>query len=121
MSFAATPAFAAAAMLVIAVQAAWITALKTDASPDAPPYAAHRSAASTEPILEVRFHRSTPEYELRKLLLEIDAHLVDGPSQLGDYRISVSTERLEAARQTLSRSPFVAQVAVVAARGCCTP
>ncbi len=121
VSLAATPAFAAVAMLVIGVQAAWIAAQKTGADAEAPPYATHRSTAPAGPVLEVRFSRLATEYELRKLLLEIDGHLVDGPSQLGDYRISVSADRLETARQVLAHSPWVTQVGVVAERGCCKP
>lgn len=69
-------------------------------------------AASSEPVLQVRFKADASEIEIRRLLLRVDGHLVGGPSQIGDYLVGVPADRLAAARQLLADSPLVQDVGI---------
>lgn len=61
-------------------------------------------------LYAVTFSESTPESSMRALLLEIQAEIVSGPNQLGQYKISVARNRSELAQHKLKESNFVHQV-----------
>lgn len=71
-------------------------------------------AASTQssPLLQVRFKPEATEQQVRKLLVGVDARIVDGPSQLGDYLVAVPDGQLDAARQALASSALVLDAVV---------
>ena len=60
-------------------------------------------------FLTVSFAASTPESTFRALLLEIQADIVSGPNQLGQYRISVARNRSYLAQVKLREAEFVEQ------------
>lgn len=113
-----SPALAACACLLVAIQSGALFELSGPATRG--DYASERSAAPEVPLLRVRFHRDATEYDIRKLLLGVDARVVDGPNQLGDYSLSVSEERIAAVQQALKDSPLVEMVTVPPRLGCCT-
>jgi anti-sigma factor RsiW len=55
-------------------------------------------------VFVVAFVPETPEAEIRALLLKAGATIVDGPRQLGDYRVAVPANRAEFARQLFEES-----------------
>ena len=59
------------------------------------------------PTLNVTFKSSATEQQIRLLLVSIQANIVAGPRQLGDYTIAVQSEVIEEARTTLQKSPIV--------------
>ena len=61
-------------------------------------------------LFTVNFSANTPESTFRALLLEIQAEIVSGPNQLGQYRISVARNRSDLAQQRFKESEFVEQV-----------
>lgn len=61
-------------------------------------------------LFTVNFSANTPESTFRALLLDIQAQIVSGPNQLGQYRISVARNRSDLAQQRLKESKFVEQV-----------
>lgn len=108
---------AAFAMALIVVQGAVIALLAT------------RGGAPTEPAMVrsfgtlpgtaafvIAFAPDTPESKLRALLLEAGATIVDGPRQLGDYRVSVPANRAQFAKDLFERSRFVEYVRAEQAR-----
>jgi hypothetical protein len=113
-----SPALAACACLLVAIQSGALFELSGPAT--RVDYASERAAAPEVPLLRVRFHRDATEYDIRKLLLGVDARVVDGPNQLGDYSLSVSEERIGAVQQALKDSPLVEMVTVPPRLGCCT-
>ena len=66
----------------------------------------HPSAVDT-PTVNVTFKSSATEQQIRLLLVSIQANIVAGPRQLGDYTIAVQSEGIEEARTTLRKSPIV--------------
>lgn len=120
MAWARRPAFAVCAVAVMVIEAGVIFSQWTDRVQDVDGFVAHRSASSRLPLLQLRFKRDVTEFDARKLLLSVDARIVDGPSQLGDYSISVPAERIEAVRQVLAGSPLVDLVSAAPQRGCCS-
>jgi hypothetical protein len=102
------PAAAFAALLVVA-QATVIAILATE-RPETPLV---RSVAieSVKPVVFViAFDPETPESKMRALLLEAGAAIIDGPRQLGDYRVSVPANRAQFARDLFERSAMVEYV-----------
>ena len=61
-------------------------------------------------LFTVNFSAETTEATFRALLLEIQAEIVSGPNQLGQYRISVARNRSDLAQRRLKESQFVEQV-----------
>jgi hypothetical protein len=59
------------------------------------------------PTLDVTFKSSATEQDIRLLLVGIQANIVAGPRQLGDYTVAVRSEAIEEARTTLQKSPIV--------------
>jgi hypothetical protein len=97
------------------VQSALIAVLWQQVGPAGADPAAVRSyppVTAGAPLLAVRLRSSAAEGDVRRLMLAIDARIVDGPSQLGDYVVSVPADRLASARQALVDSPLVESVAL---------
>ncbi len=63
--------------------------------------------------INVSFDPATTEASLRGLLLEIQAELVSGPNQLGQYRLRVARNRSELALARLRETVFVEQAGEV--------
>lgn len=95
------PAAALVTLLVI-VQGAVITMLALERADTA----ATRSAAPAAQtvFLVVAFDPRASEAAIRALLLEAGATIVDGPKQLGEYRLAVSANRAQFARSLLEQS-----------------
>ncbi|MEY4911261.1 MAG: hypothetical protein RL761_924 [Pseudomonadota bacterium] len=62
--------------------------------------------------LTVSFSPQTTEKEWRGLLLGVDAQLLSGPTQLGEYRLSVAANVADAALKKLQTTPFVERAKV---------
>jgi hypothetical protein len=71
-------------------------------------------ATSEVRIFSVTFSPDTTESSMRGLLLELEAQIVAGPSQLGQYRISVARNRSQLVLLKLRESVFVEQVTEIA-------
>jgi anti-sigma factor RsiW len=101
------PAAALLALLVI-VQGAVIAMLALER----PDTTAVRSAASGAQtlFLVVAFDPQASEAGIRALLLQAGATIVDGPKQLGEYRLAVSANRGQFARSLLEQSSIVEYV-----------
>jgi anti-sigma factor RsiW len=101
------PAAALVALLVIA-QGAVIAMLALER----PDNAAVRSAAPAAQtvFLVVAFDPRASEAAIRALLLQAGATIVDGPKQLGDYRLAVSANGADFARSVLEQSKIVEYV-----------
>lgn len=105
----AHPGYALAAAL-IAAQSVMIGTLLLQQS-DQPDYGQVRGgAADREILLQVRFQQQATERELRMLLNETGARIVDGPDQLGDYLVAARTGSLEELRAALAQSALVMRV-----------
>jgi hypothetical protein len=114
-----SPTLAACALSVVVAQAGVIGRLAWTSRASAVAYSGDRAEAVAVPLLHLRFRHDATEYEIRKLLLDADVRVVDGPSQLGDYSVSVSADRLEDVRRTLMASPVVELVGVNPRVECC--
>jgi hypothetical protein len=57
--------------------------------------------------LVVVFRGERPEQEIRRLLLRVDARIVDGPSSVGAYTLQVPDGRQQAALALLRSDPAV--------------
>lgn len=62
----------------------------------------------------VSFDPTTPESTVRGLLLELEAQIIAGPSQLGQYKIAVARNRSHLALLKLREAVFVEQVTEIA-------
>lgn len=67
-------------------------------------------------VISVSFEAATPESSIRSLLLELEAQIVAGPSQLGQYKIAVASNRSALAFQVLKDTAFVLQAIEVQTR-----
>lgn len=67
-------------------------------------------------VISVSFEAATPESSIRGLLLELEAQIVAGPSQLGQYKIAVASNRSALAFQVLKDTAFVLQAIEVQTR-----
>ena len=101
------PAAALLSLLVI-VQGAVIAMLALERADTT----AVRSAASGAQtvFLVVAFDPQASEAGIRALLLQAGATIVDGPKQLGEYRLAVSANRGQFARSLLEQSRIVEYV-----------
>ena len=117
-----TPArFAYALVAIQAVGIAWLVGGSLQA--DNVPYSVTRSATSDSKQLgsvpsnvtfSVSFDPATAESTVRGLLLEVEAQIIAGPSQLGQYKIVVARNRSHLALLKLREAVFVEQVTEVA-------
>lgn len=62
----------------------------------------------------ISFDPATPESDIRGLLLELEAQIISGPSQLGQYKIVVAHNRSRLALLKLREANFVEQVTELA-------
>jgi anti-sigma factor RsiW len=101
------PAAALVALLVV-MQGAVIAMLALEW----PDNAAVRSAApgAQTVFLVVAFDPRASEAAIRALLLQAGAKIVDGPKQLGDYRLAVGANGADFARSVLEQSKIVEYV-----------
>ena len=67
------------------------------------------SSAPAEVTFSVSFDPATPESTVRGLLLELEAQIIAGPSQLGQYRIVVARSRSHLAVLKLREAVFIEQ------------
>jgi len=104
----AQPRLATAMALVVFVQAGligWLAALSTDTGGPSEV----RSVGVTEVrTLRVRFVPSASEAQVRMALLNTGAHIVGGPTQLGEYWLASGMVSLEEIKASLLRSGLVA-------------
>jgi anti-sigma factor RsiW len=101
------PAAALAAVLIVA-QGALIALLALER----PEHAATRSSAAVgnAAVFVIAFDPAAPEGKIRSLLIEAGASVIDGPQQLGEYRIWVPANRAQFAHGLFSTSPIVEYV-----------
>lgn len=71
-------------------------------------------AVPSSVIFNVSFDPATPESTVRGLLLELEAQIIAGPTQLGQYKIMVSRNRSHLALLKLREATFVELVIEVA-------
>ena len=64
-------------------------------------------------LLGVQIRPSTTEQEFRQLFIDKNAEIVGGPSQLGEYRVSVPKNNFDEVAKQLEQSPFVESVTVI--------
>jgi hypothetical protein len=102
------PAAAFAAALIVA-QAAVIAMLATD-RPETPIVRSMGAETGKSLMFVIAFEPDTQESRVRALLLEAGATIVDGPRQLGDYRITVPANRAQFAKELFERSEIVEYV-----------
>lgn len=115
-----TPRYVGWAYGVLATQTLAIAWLATSVMVvNDPPTATSRTAGpdskqlGTVPesvIFSVSFDPATSESTVRGLLLELQAQIISGPTQLGQYRISVARNRAHFALLKLREAAFVEQV-----------
>ena len=67
----------------------------------------------TDSFLRVSFKAETTENDLRTLLRSLQAEIVSGPSQLGDYYLVVKTDAVQSTLTTLQSSPHVESAEIV--------
>ena len=71
-------------------------------------------AATGNTIFIVSFDPATPEATVRALLLALEAQIIAGPNQLGQYRIIIARNRSNLALLKLKEAIFVEQVTEIA-------
>jgi hypothetical protein len=101
------PALGVAALLIV-TQAALIALLALERPQEEPV----RSAGPGVPnaVLVVAFDPQASEGAIRALLLQAGARIVDGPQQLGEYRLAVPANRAQFAESLLAQSKIVEYV-----------
>ncbi|MFM9883122.1 MAG: hypothetical protein ACKVQT_08855 [Burkholderiales bacterium] len=105
----AHPGYALAAALIAAQAVVIGTLLQQRADP--PEFGQMRGGAQdSEVLLQVRFQQQATERDLRMLLNESGARIVDGPDQLGDYLIASRSGLLDELRVALAQSTLVVRV-----------
>ena len=67
----------------------------------------------TESFVRVTFKPESTETDLRTLLRSLEAEIVSGPSQLGDYYLMVKTATVQATLTTLQSSAHVESAEIV--------
>jgi anti-sigma factor RsiW len=74
-------------------------------------------AAASAGVLVVTFDPATPEAELRRVLHEAEARVVDGPTRANAYLLAVAPERRAQALEMLRAEPAVTMVEELDAAG----
>jgi hypothetical protein len=64
-------------------------------------------------LLGVQIRPTTTEQEFRQLFVNKNIEIVGGPSQIGEYRISVPKNNFDQVAEQLEQSPFVESVTVI--------
>lgn len=101
------PAAALMALIIVA-QGAMIALLALERA-DTSPVRSAAPAARTA-FLVVAFDPEASEAAIRALLLQAGATIVEGPKQLGEYRLAVDANRAQFARSLLEQSKVVEYV-----------
>ena len=108
--------FAFGLVAIQAVGIAWLVsgALQTNDGSAAStrtsgPDAKQLGSAPANVTFSVSFDPATPESTVRGLLLELEAQIIAGPSQLGQYKIIVARSRSHLALLKLKEAVFVEQ------------
>ena len=111
--FRLTPAMAMAAALVV-VQAGVIGVLVSQQNDAGTEYSEYRSysAPADATTIRITFAPQATEQQIRELLWDVQASVVEGPTQFGDYLLSVQGKDPTAALAKLSASPAVEHAAV---------
>lgn len=78
---------------------------------------AGNSASISTGALVVVFDPATPEGDLRRILRDVDARLVDGPTQANAYVLDVPASRREQAFRELKSNPAVVMVQSLDSKG----
>ncbi len=116
LAAAARPGFAMAAVLVLgqAVALGWLIREVRQQDQLLAGYSATRAVTQSAemPALQVTFKSEASEREIRLLLLSLQARIVDGPRQLGDYTIAVPASQLNEAKSMLEQSRIVEVVSL---------
>lgn len=68
---------------------------------------------SNTQLLGVQIRPSTTELEFRQLFVKKNIEIVGGPSQLGEYRLSVPKDNFDDVAKQLQQSPIVESVTVI--------
>jgi anti-sigma-K factor RskA len=92
----------AAAALIIA-QAVAIGVLLNDRREEQG-YRSVAPSAGKAVVFVIAFNPDTPEAKVRTLLLKAGATIVDGPKQMGDYRVAVPANKAQYAKQLFEGS-----------------
>lgn len=112
-NFGMRPAFAMAAVAVVAVQGAVIMNLMGDARDDANEIRALRAVRVEEgPMLKVSFAPDAKEADIRMLVMQVRGELAGGPGQLGDYYLRVPAGTENAALGQVQAAPIVQAAAL---------
>jgi len=84
----------AASLMLALLIGSWLLA------PERPDYQTlTRDSGHSGEVVQVLFHPSTPERDIRMLLLELDARILGGPSERGVYRLAIPETRQSGATQ----------------------
>ena len=85
----------AASLVLVLLVGLWVW------SPEKPDYQTlTREYDRQGEVVQVLFHPSTPERDIRMLLLELDAKILAGPSERGVYRLAIPESRQSGAAQS---------------------
>ncbi len=110
---------AAAATMLLALGAAWLLAPQRPALEEPSHEPTFRTLsdapAQTPPgerVAHILFSEQTTEAEIRRLLTDAEAQIIDGPDDLGLYRLKLPSETAEAAIERLEASDRVRFVAL---------
>jgi hypothetical protein len=107
------PALAVAAVLVVAqaITLGFLVNKVQDQDRLILGYSTTRAVAGQQdlnrPVLRITFKSGATERDIRLLLLQVQGRIIDGPTQLGDYRVELPAERLEEAKSVLQKSKIV--------------
>jgi hypothetical protein len=106
------------AMGLVALQFVAIAGLAVHSLKTTSPYSETRtSSGMTAPaqtnFIRTSFKSTTTEVEIRKLLNAVQADIVAGPSQIGEYYLLTSQDQIAAHLATLKGSAFVESADVV--------
>lgn len=106
-------AAAAVAAAVLGWQVAVVPAITNPGADEAPAYELASGGEESEFTLRIAFTDTATEADLRAVLREVDARIVDGPSAIGLYTLSFADEAAkERAAQILAeQGDIVAEVA----------
>ena len=104
---AASVVLAQAAIIVNLIQSQPDQSYKNSFSSE---YRAVPQPASNYTYLEVNFKPETKEIDIRKLLTQLNASIVDGPGEFGQYRVQVKTDAKHDAISKIKASGLVDSV-----------
>jgi len=112
-NFGLRPAYAMAALAVVAVQGGVIMNLLGDVRENADEIRALRAVRVEEaPMLKISFTPDAKEADIRMLMLQVRGELAGGPGQLGDYYLRVPAGSEPAALARVQAAPIVQAAAL---------